>query len=234
MLAGGADNSLVAELKRHFTTVKHAKPPASRKDSSEWYVVAQGFKGGRNRIASGSNGDCLACAAEAKRRCFPVEARPGPGHGAADDDPSGIGTHSQIGAAVRLRPVLDLRPELPAAGGDLDCRRRDRASDRPRYRRATCAGITAAVCCGSPVTLLLVANVINLGADLSAMGDVYEDADRRKRCDSTRSPSAFICVVLEVFLELSDLFLDPQMGDAFALRLRRRCWWSRMSLGARR
>ncbi len=45
VLAGGADNALVAELKRLFTTVKHAKPPASRKDSSEWYVVAQGFKG---------------------------------------------------------------------------------------------------------------------------------------------------------------------------------------------
>lgn len=45
VLAGGADNSLVAELKRHFASVKHAKPPASRKDSSEWYVVAQGFKG---------------------------------------------------------------------------------------------------------------------------------------------------------------------------------------------
>lgn len=45
VLAGGADNNLVAELKRHFTTVKHAKPPASRKDSSEWYVIAQGFKG---------------------------------------------------------------------------------------------------------------------------------------------------------------------------------------------
>jgi 23S rRNA (uridine2552-2'-O)-methyltransferase len=45
VLAGGADNNLVAELKRRFTTVKHAKPPASRKDSSEWYVVAQGFKG---------------------------------------------------------------------------------------------------------------------------------------------------------------------------------------------
>lgn len=45
VLAGGADNNLVAQLKRHFTTVKHAKPPASRKDSSEWYVVAQGFKG---------------------------------------------------------------------------------------------------------------------------------------------------------------------------------------------
>ena len=45
VLAGGADHGLVAELKRHFTTVKHAKPPASRKDSSEWYVIAQGFKG---------------------------------------------------------------------------------------------------------------------------------------------------------------------------------------------
>ncbi|MDQ3483498.1 MAG: RlmE family RNA methyltransferase [Pseudomonadota bacterium] len=45
VLAGGADSQLVAELKRHFATVKHAKPPASRKDSSEWYVVAQGFKG---------------------------------------------------------------------------------------------------------------------------------------------------------------------------------------------
>ncbi len=45
VLAGGADNNLVAAMKRHFTTVKHAKPPASRKGSSEWYVVAQGFKG---------------------------------------------------------------------------------------------------------------------------------------------------------------------------------------------
>jgi 23S rRNA (uridine2552-2'-O)-methyltransferase len=44
VLAGGADSQLVAELKRHFTAVKHAKPPASRKQSSEWYVVAQGFK----------------------------------------------------------------------------------------------------------------------------------------------------------------------------------------------
>ncbi len=49
VLAGGADSQLVAEMKRHFATVKHAKPPASRKDSSEWYVVAQGFKGGAGK-----------------------------------------------------------------------------------------------------------------------------------------------------------------------------------------
>ncbi|MFM5922731.1 MAG: RlmE family RNA methyltransferase [Novosphingobium sp.] len=45
VLAGGTDTDLLALLKQHFTTVKHAKPPASRKDSSEWYVIAQGFKG---------------------------------------------------------------------------------------------------------------------------------------------------------------------------------------------
>jgi len=45
VLAGGTDGELLAILKRHFATVKHAKPPASRKDSSEWYVIAQGFKG---------------------------------------------------------------------------------------------------------------------------------------------------------------------------------------------
>jgi 23S rRNA (uridine2552-2'-O)-methyltransferase len=45
VLAGGTDTQLLALLKQHFSAVKHAKPPASRKDSSEWYVIAQGFKG---------------------------------------------------------------------------------------------------------------------------------------------------------------------------------------------
>ena len=45
VLAGGTDADLLTLLKRHFATVKHAKPPASRKGSSEWYVIAQGFKG---------------------------------------------------------------------------------------------------------------------------------------------------------------------------------------------
>lgn len=44
VFAGGADSALVAELKRAFASVKHAKPPASRKGSSEWYVVAMGRK----------------------------------------------------------------------------------------------------------------------------------------------------------------------------------------------
>ncbi|MBT8432000.1 MAG: RlmE family RNA methyltransferase, partial [Altererythrobacter sp.] len=45
VLAGGTDDDLLKLLKAHFKSVKHAKPPASRKGSSEWYVVAQKFKG---------------------------------------------------------------------------------------------------------------------------------------------------------------------------------------------
>ena len=46
VLAGGTDAELLKLLKTHFASVKHAKPPASRKGSSEWYVVAQGFRRG--------------------------------------------------------------------------------------------------------------------------------------------------------------------------------------------
>ena len=46
VLAGGAEADLVAELKRNFTKVQHVKPPASRSDSSEKFVVATGFRGG--------------------------------------------------------------------------------------------------------------------------------------------------------------------------------------------
>ena len=48
VLAGGTDAELLKLLKQNFKTVKHAKPPASRKGLSEWYVVAQGFKGGQS------------------------------------------------------------------------------------------------------------------------------------------------------------------------------------------
>jgi len=41
----GADAALMAQLKRDFATVKHVKPASSRKDSSERYVLAMGFRG---------------------------------------------------------------------------------------------------------------------------------------------------------------------------------------------
>lgn len=42
---GGTEKTLLDMLKKNFTTVKHAKPPASRAESAETYVVATGFKG---------------------------------------------------------------------------------------------------------------------------------------------------------------------------------------------
>jgi 23S rRNA (uridine2552-2'-O)-methyltransferase len=49
VLQGGTEASLLAELKRDFATVKHVKPPASRTDSAELYLLARGFRGAQDR-----------------------------------------------------------------------------------------------------------------------------------------------------------------------------------------
>jgi len=45
VLAGGAEGDLQKLLKQKFDKVAHVKPPASRSDSSEKFVVATGFRG---------------------------------------------------------------------------------------------------------------------------------------------------------------------------------------------
>jgi 23S rRNA (uridine2552-2'-O)-methyltransferase len=45
VLQGGTEATLLAELKRDFQNVKHVKPPASRADSAELYLLAKGFRG---------------------------------------------------------------------------------------------------------------------------------------------------------------------------------------------
>lgn len=102
-------------------------------------------------------------------RAFLRALGPGLVTGAADDDPSGIGTHSQIGAAfgyglswtfVLSFPLMVAIQQIAAEIG-----------------RVTGAGIARNLRRHYPrpllwtmVSLLLVANIINLGADLSAMG----------------------------------------------------------------
>jgi 23S rRNA (uridine2552-2'-O)-methyltransferase len=44
VLQGGTETKLLAELKRDFESVKHVKPPASRTDSAELYLLARGFR----------------------------------------------------------------------------------------------------------------------------------------------------------------------------------------------
>ncbi|MBX3456332.1 RlmE family RNA methyltransferase [Ferrovibrio sp.] len=45
VLRGGTENELLNAMKRDFRTVRHVKPPASRADSAESYVIATGFRG---------------------------------------------------------------------------------------------------------------------------------------------------------------------------------------------
>lgn len=42
---GGAQNTLLAEMNKDFEKIRHIKPPASRKESAEQYLVATGFRG---------------------------------------------------------------------------------------------------------------------------------------------------------------------------------------------
>jgi 23S rRNA (uridine2552-2'-O)-methyltransferase len=45
VLQGGTEATLLAVLKRDFASVRHIKPPASRADSAELYLLATGFRG---------------------------------------------------------------------------------------------------------------------------------------------------------------------------------------------
>ena len=45
---GGTEQSLLADMKRRFRSVRHVKPPSSRPESVELYVLAEGFRGGDN------------------------------------------------------------------------------------------------------------------------------------------------------------------------------------------
>src|SRR6476469_10564674 len=108
--------------------------------------------------------------AETERKSLLAKLGPGLVTGAADDDPSGIGTHSQVGAqfGYSLSWTFTLSFPLLAVIQIVSA----------EIGRVTGRGIAANLRRHYPkplmwlaVSLLVVANVVNLGADLSAMGD---------------------------------------------------------------
>lgn len=64
VLRGGTEHTLLADLKRDFGSVQHIKPPASRSDSAELYLIARQFRGTAHRAGpeapEGSAGDDAA------------------------------------------------------------------------------------------------------------------------------------------------------------------------------
>lgn len=126
--------------------------------------------------------------------------RLGPGlvTGAADDDPSGIGTHSQVGAEfgyglawtfVLSFPLMVVIQEVAAQIGRVTGRG-IAANVRRHYPRPLLFGI---------VLLLMVANIINLGADLSAMGAALQLLMGGHAALYTLG-FGIVCVVLEIML----------------------------------
>jgi len=138
-----------------------------------------------------------AKAAKEKRGFF---ARLGPGviTGAADDDPSGIGTYSQVGAQFGYGlswsllfslPFMTVIQDVSAQIGSVTGRG-IAANLRRHYPRAVL---------WMAVVLLMFANVINLGADLSAMGAAMELLIGGPIVAYTIG-FGIICLLLEIFL----------------------------------
>lgn len=118
--------------------------------------------------------------------------------GAADDDPSGIGTYSQAGAQFGYGlswsllfslPFMTVIQDVSAQIGSVTGRG-IAANLRRHYPRPLL---------WSAVLLLLVANIINLGADLSAMGAVVEMLVGGDVAAYTIG-AGLLCVLLETFL----------------------------------
>ena len=134
----------------------------------------------------------------AEKKSFLARLGPGLITGAADDDPSGIGTYSQAGAQFGyglswallfslpfMVVIQDISAEIGSVTG-----RGIAANLRRHYPRPLL---------WSAVSLLLLANIINLGADLSAMGAVMEMLIGGRIVVYTLG-FGLICLLLEMFL----------------------------------
>jgi NRAMP (natural resistance-associated macrophage protein)-like metal ion transporter len=122
---------------------------------------------------SGKQGSALARAWERLKE-HPL-ARVGPGliTGVADDDPSGIATYSQAGAQFGLNMLWTVVLAFPMMGAVQ--------SMCARIGRVTGKGLAANIKAAFPapvlrivVVLLLIANVLNIAADVAAMGEVVQ------------------------------------------------------------
>ena len=136
--------------------------------------------------------------AEKDRKSLIGRLGPGLITGAADDDPSGIGTYSQVGAEFGYGlswtllfslPFMTVIQDVAAQIGSVTGRG-IAANLRRHYPRPL---LWAAV------ILLLFANIINLGADLSAMGAVLQMLIGGDLVAYTLG-FGLVCVVLEIFL----------------------------------
>jgi Mn2+/Fe2+ NRAMP family transporter len=134
-------------------------------------------------------------------RRFVRQLGPGVVTGAADDDPSGIGTYSQVGAQFGLGLLWSIPFSLPLMSAVQEI--------SGRIGRVTGKGLAANLLAyprwlvGSLVLLLVVANTINIGADLAAMGAAVK---LLLPGPALAYAAGFACVsvLLEIFVSYAD------------------------------
>jgi NRAMP (natural resistance-associated macrophage protein)-like metal ion transporter len=134
----------------------------------------------------------------AEKKSFLARLGPGLITGAADDDPSGIGTYSQVGAQFGYGLSWSLLFSLPFMTVIQDVAAQI-GSVTGRGIAANLRRHYAKPLLWAAVSLLLVANVVNLGADLSAMGAVMQMLLGGEVVAYTLG-FGLLCVLLEVFL----------------------------------
>jgi NRAMP (natural resistance-associated macrophage protein)-like metal ion transporter len=128
----------------------------------------------------------------------------GPGHitGAADDDPSGIATYSQAGAQFGFNTLWTLVLTYPfMVGIQLVSARIGRVTGRglaANIRRAYSPWLLYVI-----VALLLVANVINIAADIAAMGEAMRLVTGTGSQHLYSFGFGILCLSLQIFLPYS-------------------------------
>ena len=147
-----------------------------------------------------ANGSPAAVATHAKRKIQLAIGRLGPGliTGAADDDPSGIATYSQAGAQFGLNMLWSVILAYPLMVAVQ--------ATSARIGRVTGKGVTANLrdifptsVVGALVVALFVANTVNIGADLAAVGAAGELLVGRGQIVFTLLAAA-ISVLLQLFV----------------------------------
>lgn len=134
----------------------------------------------------------------AEKKSFLARLGPGLVAGAADDDPSGIGTYSQVGAQFGYGLSWSLLFSLPFMTVIQDVAAQI-GSVTGRGIAANLRRHYAKPLLWAAVSLLLFANVVNLGADLSAMGAVMQMLLGGEIVAYTLG-FGLLCVLLEIFL----------------------------------
>ena len=147
---------------------------------------------------------------------------PGVVTGAADDDPSGIATYTQAGAQFGTGLLWTVFLTLPFMIAHPAGQRPDRPASPARASPPTCASTRPRWFLMALVALLVIANTINIAADIAAMGEALQLVVGGRRAFLFAWLLAWITVLLQVFVPYRKLAPILKWLTLYPVRLRHR------------